>query len=139
MEKIVNGDILKVLRGLEDESAQIVIADPPYNIGKDFGNKSDKQPMDEYLPWCDEWIEGCLRVLKKDGTMFIYGFSEILALILARIPQNVNRRWLVWHYTNKTVPKLNFWQRSHESIIVCGKVTKCSTEMMYGSPTQMAS
>ena len=58
MEKIVNDDILTVLRTLNDESAQIVIADPPYNIGKDFGNKSDKQPMDEYLQWCDEWIEG---------------------------------------------------------------------------------
>jgi site-specific DNA-methyltransferase (adenine-specific) len=124
MEKIINDDILNVLRNLNDESAQIVIADPPYNIGKDFGNKSDKQPMDEYLKWCDEWIEGCLRVLRKDGTMFIYGFSEILALILARIPQDVNRRWLVWHYTNKTVPKLNFWQRSHESIIVLWKGDK---------------
>jgi site-specific DNA-methyltransferase (adenine-specific) len=83
-EDVINDDILNVLRSLKDESAQIVIADPPYNIGKDFGNKSDKQPMDEYLRWCDEWIEGCLRVLRKDGTMFIYGFSEILALILAR-------------------------------------------------------
>jgi site-specific DNA-methyltransferase (adenine-specific) len=119
MEKIVNGDILKVLRGLEDESAQIVIADPPYNIGKDFGNKSDKQPMDEYLPWCDEWIEGCLRVLKKDGTMFIYGFSEILAYIRVRIKINV--RWIVWHYTNKVTPSLNFWQRTHESILCCSK------------------
>jgi site-specific DNA-methyltransferase (adenine-specific) len=123
-EDVINDDILSVLRTLDDESAQIVIADPPYNIGKDFGNKSDKQPMSEYLQWCDEWIEGCLRVLRKDGTMFIYGFSEILALVLARIPQNVNRRWLVWHYTNKNVPKLNFWQRSHESVLVLWKDDK---------------
>ena len=123
-EDVINDDILSVLRTLNDESAQIVIADPPYNIGKDFGNKSDKQPMSEYLQWCDEWIEGCLRVLRKDGTMFIYGFSEILALVLARIPQNVNRRWLVWHYTNKNVPKLNFWQRSHESVLVLWKEDK---------------
>jgi len=123
-EDVINDDILSVLRTLNNESAQIVIADPPYNIGKDFGNKSDKQPMSEYLQWCDEWIEGCLRVLRKDGTMFIYGFSEILALILARIPQNVNRRWLVWHYTNKNVPKLNFWQRSHESVLVLWKDDK---------------
>jgi site-specific DNA-methyltransferase (adenine-specific) len=123
-EDVINDDILSVLRTLNDESAQIVIADPPYNIGKDFGNKSDKQPMSEYLQWCDEWIEGCLRVLRKDGTMFIYGFSEILALVLARIPQNVNRRWLVWHYTNKNVPKLNFWQRSHESVLVLWKDDK---------------
>jgi len=121
---VIQGDMLRVLPTLEAESAQIVIADPPYNIGKDFGNDSDKQPMDEYLVWCEQWIKECLRVLKPNGTMFIYGFSEILALILSRVPHDVNRRWVVWHYTNKTVPSLNFWQRSHESIIVLWKSDK---------------
>lgn len=124
MSEIVCDDLLNVLPNLGDETAQIVIADPPYNIGKDFGNKSDKQPMDEYLTWCDKWIEGCLRVLRSDGTMFIYGFSENLALILSRIPLDINRRWVVWHYTNKTTPSLNFWQRSHESILVLWKKDK---------------
>jgi site-specific DNA-methyltransferase (adenine-specific) len=104
---------------LESDSAQIILADPPYNIGKDFGNDSDKQNMDAYLTWCDTWIAECLRVLKPNGTMFIYGFSEILADISARI--KTNKRWIVWHYTNKTAPGLNFWQRSHESILVVWK------------------
>ena len=41
-------------------SYDIIIADPPYNIGKDFGNDSDKQPMEDYLKWCDKWIKECL-------------------------------------------------------------------------------
>ena len=123
-QEIVHGDIMKVVRTLPSESAQIVIADPPYNIGKDFGNDSDKQTMAEYLAWCDEWIKECLRVLMPNGTMFIYGFSEHLALILARVPLSVHRRWLIWHYTNKNVPSLNFWQRSHESILVLWKDDK---------------
>jgi site-specific DNA-methyltransferase (adenine-specific) len=36
----------------------------------------------------------------------------------------VNRRWIVWHYTNKNVPSLHFWQRSHESILVLWKSDK---------------
>jgi site-specific DNA-methyltransferase (adenine-specific) len=40
---------------------------------------------------------------------------------LSRIPFNINRRWIVWHYTNKNVASLNFWQRSHESILVLWK------------------
>jgi len=123
-QEVIHGDTMKILPGLAADSAQIIIADPPYNIGKDFGNKSDKQPMDEYLLWCDAWIKECLRVLKPNGTMFIYGFSEILALILSRVPHTVNRRWIIWHYTNKTVPSLKFWQRSHESIIVLWKDEK---------------
>ena len=123
-QEIVHGDSIQVLPTLESDSAQMIIADPPYNIGKDFGNDSDKQPMDEYLRWCDQWIGECLRVLKPNGTMFIYGFSEILALILSRVPYHIHRRWIVWHYTNKNVPSLNFWQRSHESVIVLWKEDK---------------
>jgi site-specific DNA-methyltransferase (adenine-specific) len=123
-EEIIHGDSLQVLPKLPDDSAQIIIADPPYNIGKDFGNDSDKQPMDEYLKWCEIWIKDCLRILKPNGTMFVYGFSENLALILSKVPYNINRRWIIWHYTNKNMASLNFWQRSHESILVLWKDDK---------------
>lgn len=123
-QDVILGDSLSILPTLASESAQIVIADPPYNIGKDFGNMSDKQPMDEYLIWCETWIKECLRILKPNGTMFIYGFSEILALIMSKVPYNINRRWIVWHYTNKNMPSLNFWQRSHESILILWKSDK---------------
>lgn len=123
-QKVIEGDTLKVLPTLKDNSSQIILADPPYNIGKDFGNNSDKQSIQNYLEWSDEWIKECLRILKPNGTMFIYGFSETLALILARIPHEINRRWIVWHYTNKNVASLNFWQRSHESILVLWKEDK---------------
>lgn len=117
--RIYNEDCLIGMKKLASESVDIIICDPPYNIGKDFGNDSDKQTMDEYLVWCDKWISECLRILKPTGTLYIYGFSEILAFIRVRITCNV--RWLVWHYTNKVTPSLNFWQRTHESILCCTK------------------
>jgi site-specific DNA-methyltransferase (adenine-specific) len=122
--QVLHGDALDILPTLESNSAQIILADPPYNIGKDFGNESDKQPMETYLSWTETWIKECLRILKPNGTMFIYGFSETLAFILTRIPAEIHRRWLVWHYTNKNVASLNFWQRSHESILVLWKKDK---------------
>jgi site-specific DNA-methyltransferase (adenine-specific) len=124
MNTIRQADTLEVLPTLESGTAQCILADPPYNIGKDFGNNSDKQKMDDYLKWCDVWIAECLRILKPNGTMYIYGYSEILALILARVPFSVHRRWVVWHYTNKNSPTLNFWQRSHESVLVLWKEDK---------------
>ena len=75
--------------------------------------------MDTYLNWCDEWIAECIRILKPNGTLYIYGFSEILAFIRVRITINV--RWIIWHYTNKVTPSLNHWQRTHESILCCSK------------------
>ena len=118
-DTVINEDCIKGMKKIPDDTIDIVICDPPYNIGKDFGNNSDKQDMDKYLEWCDEWIRECIRILKPDGTLFIYGFSEILSFIRVRITINV--RWIIWHYTNKTVPSLNFWQRTHESILCCYK------------------
>jgi len=117
--EIHNEDCVSGMKKISDESVDIIICDPPYNIGKDFGNDSDKQTMDTYLEWCDSWIKECLRVLKPNGTLYIYGFSETLAFIRTRVFCNV--RWLIWHYTNKTVPSLNLWQRTHESILCCYK------------------
>ncbi len=118
-QTIIHEDCIAGMKKLADNSADIVICDPPYNIGKDFGNNSDKQKMDDYLKWCDDWISECIRILKPKGTLYIYGFSEILAFIRVRITINV--RWIVWHYTNKVTPSLNFWQRTHESILCCYK------------------
>ncbi|NQV90929.1 site-specific DNA-methyltransferase [Candidatus Woesearchaeota archaeon] len=118
LNKIHRIDVLKGLKKLEDHSVDIIIADPPYNIGKDFGVTIRKN-LKEYLIWSEKWIQESTRVLKPSGTMYIYGFSEILAHLSVRIP--LQKRWLIWHYTNKNIPSLNFWQRSHESIICCWK------------------
>lgn len=117
--KVYNEDCIAGMKKLQDNSVDIIICDPPYNIGKNFGNDSDKQDMDKYLDWCDEWIKESIRILKPNGTLYIYGFSEILAFIRVRI--NINVRWIIWHYTNKVTPSLNFWQRTHESILCCYK------------------
>lgn len=109
-------DCIEGMKKISDNTVHTIVADPPYNIGKDFGNDSDKQDMKEYLKWSQSWISEAYRTLVDGGSMFIYGFSEILAHIFVEIPHN-KKRWLIWHYTNKTVPNLKDWQRSHESII----------------------
>lgn len=115
-------DALLGMRKIPSKSVDVVIADPPYNIGKDFGNNKDKKTRDEYISWCNSWINEALRCLKDDGTIFVYGFSEILSDVSANL--DLNKRWLVWHYTNKNVASLNFWQRSHESILCVWKGSK---------------
>lgn len=119
IQKIIKEDCIQGMKKIKNETVDIIICDPPYNIGKDFGNNSDKQKMDEYLLWCDKWIKECIRILKPNGTLYIYGFSEILSFIRVRI--DINVRWIIWHYTNKVTPSLNFWQRTHESILCCYK------------------
>lgn len=119
LNQIILGDAVVELKKLPDESCDVILIDPPYNIGKNFGNNLDKRELHEYVAWCKEWVGECIRTLKPSGTMFVYGFSEILAHLSVEI--SINKRWLIWHYTNKNVASLNFWQRSHEAIICAWK------------------
>lgn len=119
LNKIILGDSVEELKTLPPESCDIIIIDPPYNIGKDFGNNRDKRELQEYIEWSKLWMDEAVRILKPTGTMFIYGFSEILAYLSVELA--LNKRWLIWHYTNKNVASLNFWQRSYESIICAWK------------------
>jgi site-specific DNA-methyltransferase (adenine-specific) len=119
LNKLYLKDCIEGMKEIESNSVDVVLADPPYNIGKDFGNESDRQDFQEYLIWCQKWIDESIRILKPNGTLYIYGFSEILAHISVRL--TIPNRWLIWHYTNKNTPHSKFWQRSHESIIIAWK------------------
>jgi len=115
------GDFLETSKALPKGIVfDVIIADPPYNIGKDFGNDSDRRSLTDYLAWTERWLKVCLEYLGDQGVLYIYGFPEILAHVAVRYPIE-RQRWLVWHYTNKTVPNLQFWQRSHESILCLWK------------------
>lgn len=116
INKYYHIDVLDGLKSIIDESADIVLIDPPYNIGKDFGNNKDNLKLNEYIEWSKLWMNEAIRILKPTGSIYIYGFSEILAHLSVNL--NLDKKWLIWHYTNKTVPTYKSgWQRSHESII----------------------
>lgn len=115
--RIIAGDVIETLRKQNSATKfDVVIADPPYNICKDFGNNNDNMPIDEYVAWCREWLAQCFRLLARGGLVYVYGFAEILARVAVEYPLH-EQRWLAWHYTNKAVPSSRFWQRSHESIL----------------------
>ena len=115
--RIIIGDVLDILKEQDARRKfDIVIADPPYNIGKKFGDIADNMAMDDYIDWCQEWIEQCFRLLADNGLVYVYGFPEIIARLAVQYPVD-QQRWLTWHYTNKAVPSLKFWQRSFESIL----------------------
>ena len=127
---IIVGDTTQVLPQLikNEKQYHVIIADPPYNIGKDFGNNSALMPIEDYVEWAESWATDCLHLLTDDGLLYLYGLPEIIARISVRFPIN-EQRWLVWHYTNKTVPSLKFWQRSHETILCLWKPNMPRTDL----------
>lgn len=119
MNEIECIDVLDGLRKIDNDSIDVVIADPPYNIGKNFGVSKDNLSIEEYVKWSLLWINESVRVLKQNGTIFVYGYPEILQYVFSKVP--LHQRWLIWHYTNKATPFASFWQRSYESIVTLWK------------------
>lgn len=127
--KIVNGDVVETLKKIDRNfKFDVIIIDPPYNIGKDFGNNKDLMELTEYIKWSKTWLDLCFEVLADNGLIYVYGFPEILARIAVEYPID-NQRILAWHYTNKTTPSSTFWQRSYESILCLWKKDRPSLEI----------
>lgn len=74
---LFRGDCLKILPLLASETVDTVFADPPFNIGKEYGDSvDDRRAEHEYLRWCHEWIDQCIRILKEGGSFFIYNIPK---------------------------------------------------------------
>ncbi|MBM3436717.1 MAG: site-specific DNA-methyltransferase [Bacteroidetes bacterium] len=109
------GECIEWLKMLHDNSADLVFADPPYNINKADWDKFETH--EKYLEWSLQWIEQAARVLKPTGTLFVCGFSEIIAdFVSPCLKYFKSVRWIIWHYKNKANLG-NDWGRSHESIL----------------------
>jgi len=112
---LYHGDSINWLKSIDDSSVDLVFADPPYNIKKADWDNFDSQEV--YIEWSLQWIKQASRILKPTGSLYICGFSEILADLKHPTSKYFNHcRWLIWHYKNKANLGKD-WGRSHESII----------------------
>ena len=74
---LFSGDCVEVLQHLHDEVVDTVFADPPFNIGKEYGeNTDDNLPDVHYIKWCKAWIKECVRVLRPGGSFFLYNLPK---------------------------------------------------------------
>ena len=119
---LYEGDSIKWLQSIENETVDLIFADPPYNIKKADWDKFESQ--EKYIEWSIAWISEAARVLKTTGTLFICGFSEILAdLKHPSMKYFQGCKWLIWYYKNKANLGKD-WGRSHESILHLRKSKK---------------
>jgi site-specific DNA-methyltransferase (adenine-specific) len=69
---LYNEDALTGMERVADASVDLVIADPPYGLGKDYGNDSDRLGVHEYLAWSRRWIDAVLPKLKANGSLYVF-------------------------------------------------------------------
>lgn len=111
---VFNEDAIEGFRRIPNASIDLIIADPPYSLGKDYGNASDKMNAADYLQWMETWIDAALPKLKPNGSLYIFltwRYSPEIFVMLKQRMQMVNE--IIW---DRRVPSMGGSTRSFTSV-----------------------
>lgn len=68
---------------MRKESVHLIITDPPYNVGLNYGFYKDRMPEEEYFGYLKARLKECVRVLKPNGTLYLISYPRINAYLLS--------------------------------------------------------
>jgi site-specific DNA-methyltransferase (adenine-specific) len=116
--KILCGDCIELLGKVTEPFADLVFADPPFNVGFRYDKYHDKLEKNNYLAWTRDWMTACVQVLKAYGSLYVAiadDYAAHIRLIGEELGLSV-RNWIIWHYTfgQQTTQK---FAKSHTHIL----------------------
>lgn len=126
-DTIVHGDAIEALKAhVLDNSVDLIFADPPYNIGKVFGECKDRWPSDEaYAEWCAQWLDLCMQKLRKNGSMYIMSSTQCIPYLDLYLRNKIDiLSRIVWFYDSSGVQAKKYFGSMYEPILFCVKDPK---------------
>jgi DNA modification methylase len=120
VNRIITGDFLQICNFTPDINrvADLLIVDPPYNVGVLYADHNDRMSKKDYLEWCYVWVHRASRCLKPTGSIYVV-INDDWAAEIKRILDNVGltmRNWIIWHY-NFGPHQSNKFGRDHAHIL----------------------
>jgi site-specific DNA-methyltransferase (adenine-specific) len=114
IDSVLNTDALQGIKQIEDDSLDLIIADPPYGLGKDYGNDSDKRPKNQFLKWTEEWLELIIPKLRSTGSLYFFATwrysPEIFVFLKKRL---IMLNEIIW---DRKVPSMGGSTRRYSSV-----------------------
>ncbi|WP_029513126.1 DNA-methyltransferase [Mesomycoplasma ovipneumoniae] len=121
--KIICGNAIEELKKIESKSINLIVTDPPYNLNKDYGNNKDNLEFEEYLEFSRQWLTEAKRVLKDDGTIYIFMGMRYISYIYSILEKELNMHfnsWITWFYT-QGIGKTKGFSPRHDDILMFTK------------------
>lgn len=114
------------MKNMESKSIDLIFADEPYNIGKDFGNNKDSWETAElYIEWNKKWIDEAIRILKDNGTIYLMTATQHMPFIDVYVQQNYHvLSRVIWSYDSSGVQSKKMYGSLYEPILVFTKNAK---------------
>ena len=118
LNKIICGDCIEVLGQAREPFADLIFADPPFNIGYKYDKYHDKVEKKSYASWTKDWMTACKEVLKPQGSFYIaIGDEHVADVKVAADELGLEmRNWIIWHYAFGQQLR-NKFARSHTHIL----------------------
>ena len=117
--KVVNEDVMGVLRDLPDGCVDFIFGDPDYNAGISYDGRTFTSSWDEYIAWYVDLARECLRVLRADGNMFFINYPKQNAHL--RVKFLDDHAWAVndyvWVYNTNVGHTSRKFTTAHRSIL----------------------
>ena len=117
--RVVNDDVMAILRDLPDESVDVIYGDPDYNAGIRYAGRTFTASWDEYVDWYIDLARECLRVLRADGNMFLINYPKQNAYL--RVKFLDGHAWsvhdYVWVYNTNVGHTSRRFTTAHRSIL----------------------
>lgn len=94
--KLYQGDCMSLLSKTEDETFDLIFADPPFNLDKVYpSGMDDNLSTLEYINWTEKWLNECIRTLKKGGSLFLWNIPKWNTYFSEFLNQRLNfRHWI---------------------------------------------
>ncbi|MDE7342320.1 MAG: adenine-specific DNA-methyltransferase [Lachnospiraceae bacterium] len=120
---VILGNSIEILKQMKTSSVNMIFADAPYNIGKDFGNNQDKWgTVQQYIDWCKTWIDECIRVLSDNGTMYFMTATQHMPYLDIYVSEKYNVLCrIVWTYDSSGVQSKKMFGSLYEPILMINK------------------
>jgi adenine-specific DNA-methyltransferase len=116
--KIYFGDCLDILTNhITDESVDLIFADPPYNIGKNFNGRIDRLKEVEYLEWSYQWLNLCIKKLKRSGSLYVMTSTQNMPYFDIHLRQKMTiLSRIVWAYDSSGVQAKKYYGSLFERV-----------------------
>jgi DNA modification methylase len=117
--RLICGDSIQIMGSFPDHSFALVVADPPYNLGKDYGNNRDLRAWRDYETFTRDWLQQAIRVLHPTGSIYVFMGVRFIARLFLMLEEEFGlyfNGWITWHYTQGVGRKIGFSPR-HEDIL----------------------
>ncbi|ETR72237.1 MAG: hypothetical protein OMM_07623 [Candidatus Magnetoglobus multicellularis str. Araruama] len=87
--QIEQGDAIELFATIKSNSIDLIIADPPYNLGKNYGNNHDLRDFEDYLQFSSIWLKEAYRVLKPTGSIYVFMGVRFISYIFNITDQGI--------------------------------------------------